>query len=238
MLSFFLPQVCIHCAAPCGKDGKTDYDQKKYLCNNCLRQFQLLLQPSPADLENKQHLFSDFDTELAFYTPYPFIAEGITQSIIHHFKYADMPNLAVVIGKKLTTRLPEMEYDMIVPIPLHGTRLGERGYNQSEKLAEGISSVLNIPIAKKHLVKRTRQTPSQTGLTLEERQKNMQGAFALTDKGKEALRGRKILLVDDVMTTGATMASATEAILEAKPTKVGIFAFTTVIDHGNSVKSI
>jgi len=238
MLSFFLPQVCIHCTAPCGKDGKTDNDLKKYLCNNCLRQFQLLLQPSSTDLENKQHLFTVFNTQLTFYTPYPFIAEGITQSIIHHFKYADMPNLAVVIGKELTIRLPEMEYDMIVPIPLHGTRLGERGYNQSEKLAEGISSVLNIPIAKKHLVKRTRQTPSQTGLTLEERQKNMEGAFALTEKGKEALQGKRILLVDDVMTTGATMASATEAIIEAKPTKVGILAFTTVIDNNNSPKSI
>jgi ComF family protein len=124
-----------------------------------------------------------------------------------------------------------MKYDMIVPIPLHGTRLGERGYNQSEKLAEGISSVLKIPIAKKHLVKRTRQTPSQTGLTLEERQKNMQGAFALTDKGIEALRNKKILLVDDVMTTGATMASATEAIVAAKPSEIGILSFTTVTNQ-------
>lgn len=149
-----------------------------------------------------------------------------------------MPGLAVLIGKELTTRLPEMKYDVMVPIPLHGTRLGERGYNQSEKLAEGISSVLGIPIAKKHLVKRTRQTPSQTGLTLEERQKNMKGAFALTDKGKEALQGKRILLVDDVMTTGATMASATEAIVEARPTNVGILAFTTVIGDTTSVKSI
>lgn len=228
MLSFFLPSTCIHCDGPSGKVEKTDNELKKYLCNNCLRQFQLLLQPSSTDIESKHHLFSDFDTKLTFYTPYPFIAEGITQSIIHHFKYADMPNLAVVIGKELTTRLPEMEYDMIVPIPLHGTRLGERGYNQSEKLAEGISSVLNIPIAKKHLVKRTRQTPSQTGLTLEERQKNMEGAFALTEKGKEALRGKSILLVDDVMTTGATMASACEAIVDAKPSEIGILSFATV----------
>lgn len=231
MLSFFLPQVCIHCNAPCGKDGKTDNDLKKYLCNNCLRQFQLLLQPSSIDLDNKRHLFSNFATKLTFYTPYPFIAEGITQSIIHHFKYSDMPNLAVVIGKELTSRLPEMKYDMVVPIPLHGTRLGERGYNQSEKLAEGISSVLKIPIAKKHLVKRTRQTPSQTGLTLEERQKNMEGAFALTDKGKEALRQKRILLVDDVMTTGATMASACEAIIIAEPKEIGLLAFTTVMNQ-------
>lgn len=231
MLSFFLPQVCIHCNAPCGKHDKTDNDLKKYLCTNCLRQFQLLLQPSDTDIENKQHLFSVLDTKFTFYTPYPFIAEGITQSIIHHFKYADMPNLACIIGKELTTRLPEMGYDVIVPIPLHGTRLGERGYNQSEKLAEGISAIVSIPIAKKHLVKRTRQTPSQTGLTLEERQKNMQGAFALTDKGKEALQGKRILLVDDVMTTGATMASAAEAISTAQPLEIGILAFATVTNQ-------
>lgn len=238
MVSFFLPSTCIHCDGSAGKGEKTDNELKKYLCNNCLRQFQLLLQPSSTDIENKHYLFSDFDTNLTFYTPYPFIAEGITQSIIHHFKYADMPNLAVIIGKELTTRLPQMNYDVIVPIPLHGTRLGERGYNQSEKLAKGISSVHTIPIGKKHLVKRTRQTPSQTGLTLEERQKNMEGAFALTGKGKEALRGKRILLVDDVMTTGATMASACEELMEAKPTKVGILAFATVIGDTTSVKSI
>ncbi|HEY6171931.1 MAG TPA: ComF family protein [Candidatus Kapabacteria bacterium] len=238
MLSFFLPQKCIHCDAPSGKHAKSDSDLKKYLCANCFRQFQLMSQPSSTDIENKQQLFSGFNTELVFYTPFPFIAEDITQSIIHHFKYADMPNLAVITGRELTARLTKMEYDVIVPIPLHGTRLGERGYNQSEKLAEGISSVLNIPIAKKHLVKRTRQTPSQTGLTLEERQKNMEGAFALTDKGKEALREKRILLVDDVMTTGATMASATEALIKAEPTKVGILAFTTVIGDTTSVKSI
>lgn len=231
MLSFFLPQVCIHCNAPCSKHDKTDNDLKKYLCNNCLRQFQLLLQPSDTDIENKQHLFSVSDMKFTFYTPYPFIVEGITQSIIHHFKYSDMPNLAYSIGKELTNRLPQIEYDMIVPIPLHGTRLGERGYNQSEKLAEGISAILSIPIAKKHLVKRTRQTPSQTGLTLEERQKNMQGAFALTDKGKEALQGKRILLVDDVMTTGATMASAAEAISTAQPLEIGILAFATVTNQ-------
>jgi competence protein ComFC len=231
MLSFFLPLRCIHCNAPSGKQDKADSSLKNYLCAHCFRQFQLLLQPSATDIENKQHLFSDFDTDLTFYTPYPFVAEGVTQSIIHHFKYADMPNLAVVIGKELTTRLPEMSYDVIVPIPLHGTRLGERGYNQSEKLAEGISSVLGIPIAKKHLVKRTRQTPSQTGLTLEERQKNMEGAFALTEKGKEALQGKRILLVDDVMTTGATMASATEAIVTSKPLEIGILSFATVTNQ-------
>lgn len=148
-----------------------------------------------------------------------------------------MPDLAIIIGKELTTRLPEMNYDMIVPIPLHGTRLGERGYNQSEKLAEGISSVVHIPIAKKHLVKRTRQTPSQTGLTLEERQKNMEGAFALTDKGKEALREKKILLVDDVITTGATMASAAEAIVAAQPEEIGLLVFATVTSFTNNIIS-
>lgn len=235
MLSFFLPEICIHCDAPSGNQEKTDSGIKNYLCANCFRQFQLLLEPSPADLDNKRHLFSEFDTKLTFYIPYPFVAEGITQSIIHHFKYTDMPNLAVVIGKELTTRLPEMKYDVIVPIPLHGTRLGERGYNQSEKLAEGIASVLNIPIAKKHLVKRTRQTPSQTGLTLEERQKNMEGAFALTEKGKEALRQKRILLVDDVITTGATMASATEAIVAAQPSEIGLLAFATVTNLTNTI---
>src|SRR6187455_1639122 len=124
MLSFFLPQKCIHCDAPSGKQAKSDSGVKKYLCADCFRQFHLLSQPSSTDLEDKQQLFSDIGTEPTFYTPYPFIAEGITQSIIHHFKYADMPNLAVIIGMELTARLPEMEYDVIVPIPLHGTRLG------------------------------------------------------------------------------------------------------------------
>lgn len=229
MLSFFLPRTCIHCNAPCGKDDKADNELKNYLCKNCFRQFQALLQPSPEDLDSKRYAFFGI-ADIDIYAPYPFTADGIVQSVIHHFKYEDMPKLATVIGKELVTRLPEMEYDVMVPIPLHGTRLGERGYNQSEKLAEGITSLLKLPVAKKHLVKRTRQTPSQTGLTLEERQKNMEGAFALTQKGKEALRGKRILIVDDVMTTGATMSSAAEAIVEAEPARIGVLSFATVVN--------
>jgi predicted amidophosphoribosyltransferase len=149
VLSFFLPEVCIHCSAPAGKEEKNDEELLRYLCKNCLRQFRSLLEPSPLDLESKQHLFSDIDAVIRFHTPYPFVAEGIPQSIVHHFKYNDMPRLAVLIGKELTTRLRDAEYDMMLPVPLHSTRLGERGYNQSEKLAEGIASVLKIPVAKK-----------------------------------------------------------------------------------------
>jgi predicted amidophosphoribosyltransferase len=98
-------------------------------------------------------------------------------------------------------------------------------------IAQGISGVIRTAVGERSWLRRTRQTPSQTGLvTIEDRIDNMHGAFALSPQGKQQLEGKTILIVDDVMTTGATMASAAEALLEAKPKKIGILSFSLATD--------
>jgi ComF family protein len=120
--------------------------------------------------------------------------------------------------------LEETGFDVIVPVPLHRARLAERGYNQAHELARGIAGT----IAAKS-VRRIRPTPSQTGLHVEERIENVRGAFALT-RSSRSLEGKHVLIVDDVMTTGATITSVAETLLAAKPRAISI-ATLAVTEH-------
>ena len=97
-------------------------------------------------------------------------------------------------------------------------------------LAIGIGKATSIPVAKRKWLKRTRQTPSQTGMTLEQREENVRGAFALSKTGVKELHAKRLLIIDDVMTTGATLASAATALVIAKPKRVDLFAMAAVID--------
>jgi len=113
--------------------------------------------------------------------------------------------LGVDLGKKIgrLTQELQMKIDVLIPVPLHRIKQRERGYNQSEFIARGIAAVINRPIML-NAVRRSRQTKTQTSLNLEERRKNMEGAFELVGGSIKNLQGKRCLLVDDVITTGAT----------------------------------
>ena len=229
LLDFFLPRKCVHCDEPCGKDSKTDEQLKNYLCPICFRRLELLFPPNEDDLTSKRSLLSKYG-EVQIIAPFPFMREDLTQDMIHYFKYNDMPKLAAYIGEYITQSIDISDYNYLIPIPLHSTRFAERGYNQSEMLSKGIAKRTKVAIAPNAWFKRIKQTPSQIGLSPDEREENMRGAFALTKKGKDNLREKRMLVVDDVMTTGATLASAVEILLEVQPTKIGVLAFATVVD--------
>lgn len=153
-----------------------------------------------------------------------FIETAPIRSLIHSAKYAGMMRLARELGKCLQQDLQQVEYDAIVPVPLHRARLAERGYNQAEELAKGLNGVIAAKA-----VRRIRPTQSQTGLHVEERIENVRGAFAL---GRQAasLRGKHVLIVDDVMTTGATIASVAETVMGAEPRTISI-ATLAITEH-------
>lgn len=138
------------------------------------------------------------------------------QHLIHDFKYNDRWFYATRLGEWFGSELADSGFysdiDLVVPVPLHWCKRLWRGYNQAEYAADGIASALGVKVDR-HSVVRHINNPSQTHNTANERWNNVEGIFSV--RKPEALRGKHLLLVDDVFTTGATMISFGNAIIEA-----------------------
>jgi ComF family protein len=147
--------------------------------------------------------------------------EGTLRKLIHLFKFNGIQPLARPLGNFLVQVLPrERRFDAIVPMPLHWRRRWQRGFNQSELLAREIGRHWNVPIRK--VVRRKRATAPQAGLTSAQRRKNVQGAFEI--KRGTRLDGLSILLVDDVLTTGATAGACARTLKRAGAAQVSFIA--------------
>jgi len=135
--------------------------------------------------------------------------------LIHDFKYRHFPGLAERLGEIMGTELLRSGFlydiDAIVPIPMHRIKKARRGYNQTERLATGITRATDIPVCT--LLKAARPHTTQTSKTLAQRRENVSNVFRLDHPGE--LVGKHILLIDDVCTTGATLTAAAETILRA-----------------------
>ncbi len=138
--------------------------------------------------------------------------------LIHQFKYNQQFALSKPLSRLLAQQWPAWPspIDALVPVPLHRSRERERGFNQSKRLAEGLGRAVGIPVRASWL-KRTRATSRQVGLSAETRRTNVQGAFAAHPS---KLVGKHICLIDDVYTTGATMAASAETLRQAGAAQV------------------
>ena len=134
--------------------------------------------------------------------------EGPVREALHNFKFCGRRDLAYPFGEVMASLavslFPVRSIAAVIPVPLHENRLIERGFNQAALLSEVVSRLLKIPTAPIDALIRSRETPSQTSLTREQRQANLKGAFE-AGKGSLVLKGEAVLLVDDVYTTGATV---------------------------------
>ncbi len=154
--------------------------------------------------------------------------DDVARDLVHALKYGDRLDLANTMGRWMARAGRELlaEADALVPVPLHWRRLWARRFNQAAALAEAISGASGVPVC--HAVKRVRATPQQVGLTRAERAANVQGAFRVPSGGAPA-RGRRLVLVDDVLTSGATIDTCARALLRAGAKSVDVLVFARVV---------
>lgn len=152
-----------------------------------------------------------------------FTKGAMIQHLLHQVKYKDHKDLGLYLGKLLGNMLSAsvhfQDVDLIIPLPLFRAKERRRGYNQSDLICEGVSKMFNRPVIK-HAVKRISDTESQTRKSRVERWENMEGQFEITDP--EIIRNKHILLVDDVLTTGATLEACGRALLKGSNVKLSI----------------
>jgi len=149
------------------------------------------------------------------------------QRLIFRFKYRNETQLSRVLGNFMAQRLREQKdwrYDAIVPVPLHRKRQSERGFNQALLLTSAISQIVDVPVVENTLF-RTKQTPVQAGLGRHERFANMKHAFSVSNNTR--IKGKNIVLVDDIYTTGSTTSDCSRALLDAGALKVYVLTLAT-----------
>ena len=159
-------------------------------------------------------------TALFYYEPH---AE--TVQILYEMKYKNHPEIGVVMGRMMAKELMKSglfeDIDALVPVPLAKKREHERGYNQSMELAKGVSEVTHLPIADQ-VVRRTKFVDSQTHRGRWERNENVEGVFELVDG--DSLSGKHVLLIDDVVTTGATIIACAQEMQKASNVRISVLA--------------
>jgi ComF family protein len=192
-----------------------------YFCVACRTPFQ---NPRPLDESGRcamcRRSLTGFDAAYC-YGAY----EGTLRKLIHLFKYGRIHPLARPLADFLVLALPrDQRFDAIVPMPLHWWRKLRRGFNQSELLAREVARRTGLPL--RALVKRRRYTATQAGLTNAGRRANVTGAFRVSRR--DSVRGLRILLIDDVMTTGATAGACSMALKRAGAEHVALLALARV----------
>jgi len=157
--------------------------------------------------------------------------DGISRALVHALKYGDRLDLAPMMGRWLGHAGHELlaEADALIPVPLHWRRNWARRFNQSAMLAAAVSATSGVPVATGAL-KRVKATVQQVGLSRSERAANVQGAFRVPPERKAAVVGRRLILIDDVLTSGATAEGCARALLRAGAANVDVLVFARVAD--------
>lgn len=229
-----MPPVCLVCRAPIGVHDA--------LCASCWREIDFIRPP----LCDRLGLPMPFDTggvmisAAAAADPPPYdraraIAAhtGSMRTLVHALKFHDRHDVRRLLGKWLVEAGRDVvgECELVVPVPLARRRLLMRRFNQAAILAQEVARLTGLgyePL----VLERRRATSSQVGLTRAERQRNVAGAFRVPRRLEDRVRGRKILLIDDVITTGSTVGACARALKRAGAARVDVLALALVTDRG------
>lgn len=220
LTELLFPRLCVCC-------GDKLIEQEQWICLHCLHHiprtnFHL-------EAENPVARLFYGRVKIEFATSFFYFSKGSSyQSLIHNLKYKGMKELGAEMGKHFGIDLQQSDdfstIDLICPVPLHPKKEKKRGYNQSWWIASGMAAQMNIPLSDDNL-KRVTFTDTQTRKNRFERWQNVEGIFELTNP--EAYAGKHILLVDDVVTTGATIEACAQAILSKTDARVSIATLAT-----------
>lgn len=219
----FYPPRCAACEA-------TLQEGEEGLCLKCLLDMP----------RTGYHLQTDNPAERLFWgkvtveraSSYFFYHKGSQMAhIIHLMKYADRPDLAEYMGRQMAAELSASGFfstiDCLIPVPLHPRKKRMRGYNQSERIAHGIAALTGLPVETKAVI-RQRFTETQTRRSIYQRWQNVEGIFAL--KAPQCLEGKHVLLVDDVLTTGATLCALAHSLSAIPGLRISILTLSAAGD--------
>jgi ComF family protein len=233
-LGVVYPPTCIACAAATGEPHT--------LCARCWSEMRFIERPFC------ERLGTPFEVDLgiALLSPAAIADPPVfrraravarydetARRLVHRLKYGDRVELARALGGMMARAGAELmlDADVIVPVPLHRSRLWWRRFNQAMALAGALSRTSGVP-CDPFLLARVKRTRSQVGLTRTQRGDNLQGAFRVPADAKPHLAGKRVLLVDDVVTTGATANACSRALLRAGAESVDVLSFARVVTIG------
>lgn len=205
LFDFFLPRFCPACRQKLLNIENT-------VCNKC---------KDSIIIADKSRIEFEFDKKFAskkfisgITSLYVFEKDKELQEILHQFKYNKRYRIGVMLGGELARLrkqiITDWKIDLVVPVPLHHIKKAERGYNQSCYIAKGLSKALKLP-NKENVLRRKRYTESQTLKSISDRELNVKNAFSV--KRNKLIKNKTILLIDDVITTGATISECAEQLL-------------------------
>ena len=222
-ISLIFPEVCLNCHTP-------RISGEEILCTKCLINLPKTRDYGYPDQEVLDKFVSCQKVNIA-YSFLTFSKKGMVQKLLHHLKYEGNQAIGVSLGnwfgKELTEQTDIAGHDVIIPVPLHKSKLRTRGYNQSDCLAQGLSESLKIdwdPDA----IRRVKKTLTQTKMGKVERWQNVSNIFQVINS--EKILDKQVLVVDDVITTGATLNACVRAIEGAGASSIGVLVLAKA-DH-------
>lgn len=214
-LELFHPKSCLTCSVSLAKG-------EEWICTACFYDLPQAAYHQVLDNTIAQKFYGKVSFRYAL-AMYKFRKKGKVQMLLYNLKYKHKPAIAGWLGRRYGSMLKEVcageNFDLIVPVPLHSSKLRRRGYNQSDYFAQGLAEMLCIPWTNECL-SRVRATSTQTKKNQLERFENVEGAFRVT--ASEVIDDKRILLVDDVITTGATLEACSTALLAAGSREISV----------------
>ncbi len=214
-VSLLFPELCQACKANLVAG-------EELICTECRYSLPFTNFHFKPDNMVAQQFWGKINVEAAYALCY-FVKGGRLQHLMHQFKYKGVKKIGNLLGNiagdQLALNAVFKTAEVIIPVPLHKSRLRKRGYNQSMFFAEGIAEKLHIPVSENNLV-RARATETQTHRSRFSRFQNMQEVFMVSDP--EKLKNKHVLLVDDVITTGSTLEACGAELLKIEGLKLSI----------------